>query len=106
MVGEHNGNKRRGRSSNKLPFVIALSTAEKGRPTRRSVTEAVNSFTTDALTDRAQQRLALGAFRTLALMGHAHTVIDTSGACPATEVGGSHWLNIALGNVNLPLNGI
>lgn len=113
LGGERTGGKPGRGSENKRPFVIAVSTNDAGRP-GTAVIEPVSGFTTAALTDWAQRRLApdaevysdgLGAFRAVIPLGHAHTVIDAGGGRAATEAEGARWANIVLGNVKRALDG-
>jgi hypothetical protein len=66
-----------------------------------AVIEPVRTFDSDAITDRAQRRLApeaeafsdgLGAFRRFETTGHAHTVLESEGGRAATEIDGARWV--------------
>jgi len=93
--------------------VIAVSTNDAGR-LGTAVIEPVRGFTTAALSDWAQRRLApeaevysdgLAAFRSVIPLGHAHTVIDAGGGRAATQAPGARWANVVLGNVKRALDG-
>lgn len=113
LGGERNGGKPGRGSENKRPFVIAVSSDEAGRP-GTAVIEPVSGFTTAAITEWAERRLAadaevysdgLGAFRAVVALGHAHTVIDAGGGRGATQAEGARWVNTVLGNVKRALDG-
>lgn len=112
LGGERNGGKAGRGSENKRPFVIAVSTDERGRP-RHAVIDPVAGFTKTALADWAAQRLepgtdvysdGLGAFRVLEEAGHAHTVIEGSGRARCEEEN-ARWVNVVLSNLKRSLDG-
>lgn len=112
LGGERNGGKAGRGSENKRPFVIGVSTNEAGHP-RHAVMEPVPGFTKAALAEWAGRRLepecdvysdGLGAFRAVVDLGHAHTVIQSSGRA-ATEQANSRWVNIVLSNLKRSLDG-
>lgn len=74
----------------------------------------VPGFTKVALTDWTQRHLqpetdvysdGLGAFRAVVDLGHAHTVIETTGGRAATEATNARWVNIVLSNLKRSLDG-
>lgn len=112
LGGERNGGKAGRGSENKRPFVIAVSTNEAGRPHHAAI-DPVPGFTKVALTEWAMHRLqpgldvysdGLGAFRALEDLGHAHTVIESSGRA-ACEEEHARWVNIVLSNLKRSLDG-
>lgn len=113
LGGERNGGKPGRGSENKRPFVAAVATNEKGRPTL-AVLEPVSGFTSAAMTDWYARRLdpdaevysdGLGAFRACIDLDHAHSVIDVGGGRAATEAEGSRWVNTVLSNVKRAMDG-
>ena len=112
LGGERNGGKAGRGSENKRPFVIDVSTNEAGHP-QHAVIEPVPGFTKVALAEWAGRGLepecdvysdGLGAFRAVVDLGHAHTVIQSSGRA-ATEQANSRWVNIVLSNLKRSLDG-
>lgn len=113
LGGERNGGKAGRGSENKRPFVIGVSTSDAGHP-RHVVITPVPGFTKVALADWAQRHLqpetdvysdGLGAFRAVVDLGHAHTVIETTGGRAATEATNARWVNIVLSNLKHSLDG-
>ena len=113
LGGERTGGKAGRGSENKRPFLVAVATDEAGHP-RQAVIEPVPAFTKTALADWATRRLApgaevysdgLGAFRAVADLNHAHTVIQAPPGKPGTEVVGARWVNVVLGNLKRSLDG-
>ncbi len=47
----------------------------------------------------------LGAFRAVADLNHAHTVIQAPSGKAGTEVDGARWVNVVLGNLKRSLDG-
>lgn len=47
----------------------------------------------------------LACFRRVVELDHAHTVLDTGGGRAATEVKGSRWASVVLGNVKRATSG-
>ena len=113
LGGERTGGKAGRGSENKRPFLIAVATDEAGHP-RQAVIEPVPAFTRAALADWAARRLApgaevysdgLGAFRAVADLNHAHTVIQAPPGKAGTELDGARWVNVVLGNLKRSLDG-
>ena len=114
LGGEKTGGKPGRGSENKQPFVIAVATDKDLEHPTYAVIEPLRSFDNQAITDWAQRRLAqsaevysdgLGCFRRLAGLGHAHTVLETSGRRAATQAQGARWVNVLLGNLKRAISG-
>lgn len=113
LGGERNGGKVGRGSENKVPFVIAVSSTDDGRP-RHAVLTSLKGFTKTALLQWAERHLApeagvfsdgLGAVRAVIDQGHAHTVIATAGRLASCQTPGSRWVNTVLSNVKRAIDG-
>ncbi|MDA3919725.1 MAG: IS1595 family transposase [Salinisphaera sp.] len=105
------GKKGRG-SPNKIPFVLAVSTTDKGKP--HQVVICCMPFTSEAVRDWANKSLStqtqavsdgLAAFRALRAEVESHVAIVTGSGRTSAEHPEFRWVNILLGNLKNALTG-
>lgn len=111
LGGERAGKRGRG-SPNKIPFVMAVSTVDEGKPHQMVLCCA--PFTSEAMGDWAHTALSpdtqavsdgLPAFRALRKEVDSHLAIVTGSGRASAEHPQFKWVNIMLGNLKTSING-
>lgn len=111
--GEQHGGKRGRGSDNKIPFVAALQTNEKGHP-RFIKFNTVTSFTKGEIASWAAKHVepgtkvvsdGLGCFPGVSEAGCDHKVVVTGGGPESCELPDFKWLNTIIGNVKNSIQG-
>ena len=112
LGGEQNGGKVGRGSENKVPFLMAVSLSDDGRPLH-VVASRVEGFTKQAVSQWAQTHLTgdceiysdgLNCFPVVSDLGHAHTVVKAKGRA-ATQTEPMRWLNVVLSNLKRSIDG-
>jgi hypothetical protein len=112
LGGERRGGKAGRGSENKVPFVAAVSTDKEGHPGRVKLTP-LPGFTTEAVTDWANNHLSpgctvlsdgLACFAGVSAVGCLHIPHVIGGRKP-DELPEFRWVNTVLGNVKTSLSG-
>jgi hypothetical protein len=112
LGGEQNGGKVGRGSEYKVPFFMAVSLSDDGRP-QKFVASRLEGFTKQAVSQWAQTHLTggceiysdgLNCFPVVAELGHAHTVVQAKGRA-ATQTEPMRWLNVVLSNLKRSIDG-
>jgi hypothetical protein len=111
--GEQRGGKRGRGSSNKTPFVAAVSVNEKGHPIAMNM-NVVNGFRSKEIARWAKHHLSpnshvvsdgLACFAAVKEAGCQHTSIVTGGGPECVSLESFTWVNTMIGNVKRSMNG-
>lgn len=111
--GERHGGKRGRGSSDKIPFVAAVSTNEMGHPQAMTM-NVVAGFSLDGIGQWAKQNLLAGShvisdglpcFSAVKEAGCSHEAIITGGGFKSVEKEEFLWVNTMIGNVKNAITG-
>lgn len=113
LGGERSGGKAGRGSENKVPFVAAVETNQKGRPLRLQLS-VVKTFSSDEIEVWAKRSLTpsahvisdgLACFRAVTKAGCSHQPEVVGTKRKSTEMGCFHWINTVLGNLKTSISG-
>lgn len=111
--GEQHGGKPGRGSSNKTPFVVAISLTDDGQPLHMNM-NVVNGFKTQEIKNWADMHLSdgctvvsdgLACFRAVTQSHCAHVSLVTGGGASCVEIEAFRWVNTMIGNVKMSLHG-
>lgn len=113
LGGERRGGKVGRGSENKVPFIAAVETNEKGHPLR-AIFSVVESFSLEEVRDWASQNLhpqtlvvsdGLSCFRGVKDAGCLHQPHVVGKGRKSIDMGCFHWVNTILGNIKTAIDG-